>query len=45
MRKTGLEDNTVTIRALPAPRNPALLQHVEQRRSSAENRIADAITA
>ena len=29
----------------PPPRNPVLLQHAEQRRKSAENRIADAITA
>ncbi len=35
----------MTIRALPVPRNPALRQHAEQRRTSAENRIADAITA
>jgi uncharacterized membrane protein len=35
----------VSIRTLPPPRNPALLQHAEQRRQSAENRIADTITA
>jgi len=35
----------VSIRTLPQPRNPALLQHAEQRRQSAENRIADTITA
>jgi len=35
----------MTIRTLPPPRNPALLKHAEERRKSAENRIADAITA
>jgi hypothetical protein len=35
----------VAIRTLPQPRNPVLLQHAEQRRKSADNRIADAITA
>ena len=35
----------MSIRTLPQPRNPALLQHAEQRRQSAENRIADTITA
>src|SRR5215469_15514485 len=39
------EDDIVSIRTLPQPRNPALLQHAEQRRQSAENRIADTITA
>jgi uncharacterized membrane protein len=34
----------VLIRTLPPPRNPALLQHAEQRRHSVENRIADTIT-
>jgi uncharacterized membrane protein len=34
----------VSIRTLPQPRNPALLQHAEQRRQRAENRIADTIT-
>jgi len=34
----------VAIRTYPQPRNPALLRHAEQRRKSAENRIADAIT-
>jgi uncharacterized membrane protein len=32
-------------RPLPAPENPALLKHAEERASDAQNRIADAITA
>jgi uncharacterized membrane protein len=35
----------VSIRTLPQPRHPALLKHAEQRRTNAENRIADTITA
>jgi uncharacterized membrane protein len=35
----------VSLRTLPQPANPALLRHAEQRRKSAENRIADTITA
>jgi len=35
----------VSIRTLPQPRNPVLLNHAEQRRKSVENRIADKITA
>jgi len=34
----------VSIPALPTPRNPALLDHAQQRAQSAENRIADTIT-
>ena len=34
----------MSIPAIPTPRNPALLQHAEQRAQSVENRIADAIT-
>ena len=35
----------MSIRTLPEPRNPVLLEHVVQRRQSTENRIADTITA
>jgi len=35
----------MTIRTLPPPKNPALLKHAEERRKSAENRVADTITA
>jgi uncharacterized membrane protein len=35
----------VSIRTLPQPRNPVLLEHAELRRKSVENRIADTITA
>jgi uncharacterized membrane protein len=35
----------VSIRTLPQPRNPVLLEHVVQRRKSTENSIADTITA
>ncbi len=34
----------MSVRALPIPVNPALLQHADDRRQSLENRIADAIT-
>jgi len=34
----------VSVRPLPIPINPALLQHADQRRQSLENRIADTIT-
>jgi uncharacterized membrane protein len=34
----------VSVRALPKPSNPALLQHAQQRARKTENRIADAIT-
>jgi uncharacterized membrane protein len=34
----------VSARPLPAPINPALLRHADQRRQSLENRIADQIT-
>ncbi len=34
----------MSIPSLPIPRNPALLQHAQQRAENAENRIADAIT-
>jgi uncharacterized membrane protein len=34
----------VSIRTVPLPRNPVLLQHAEQRRRNVENRIADTIT-
>jgi uncharacterized membrane protein len=34
----------VSVRPLPMPINPALLQHADQRRQSLENRIADTIT-
>ena len=34
----------MSVRALPIPTNPALLQHAQQRAQSTENRIADAIT-
>jgi uncharacterized membrane protein len=34
----------VSVRTLPMPSNPALLQHAQQRAQRAENRIADAIT-
>ncbi|HEX9528876.1 MAG TPA: DUF1003 domain-containing protein, partial [Streptosporangiaceae bacterium] len=34
----------MSIPALPTPRNPALLDHAQQRAQSAENRIADTIT-
>jgi uncharacterized membrane protein len=34
----------VSIRALPMPVNPALLQHAQQRADNVQNRIADQIT-
>ena len=34
----------MSIRALPMPVNPALLQHAQQRAENGQNRIADAIT-
>jgi uncharacterized membrane protein len=34
----------VSLRPLPMPINPALIQHAEERRKSLENRIADQIT-
>jgi uncharacterized membrane protein len=34
----------VSIRALPMPINPALLQHAEERAQNVQNRIADQIT-
>ncbi len=34
----------MSVRPLPIPINPALLQHADQRRQSLENRIADTIT-
>src|SRR6266498_2227168 len=38
------KEDSVSIRALPMPRNPALLQHAKQRAQKTENRVADAIT-
>ncbi len=35
----------MSIQARPAPHNPALIEHAEQRAQSAQNRIADVITA
>ena len=34
----------MSIRPLPMPINPALLEHADQRRQSLENRVADQIT-
>jgi uncharacterized membrane protein len=34
----------VSVRTLPIPSNPALLQHAQQRAQNTENPIADAIT-
>ena len=35
----------MSIQARPAPQNPALVAHAEQRAQNAQNRIADVITA
>jgi uncharacterized membrane protein len=35
----------MSIQARPAPQNPALIAHAEQRAQNAQNRIADVITA
>jgi uncharacterized membrane protein len=38
------KEDSVSIRALPMPSNPALIEHAQQRAQKVENRIADAIT-
>jgi uncharacterized membrane protein len=43
--KAGLHWLLIPTRRLPAPVNPALMKHAEERAANAQNRVADRITA